>query len=85
MVAMIGADDRILYAHRAYVGSKLHKKVRENFGEIDIQVHEKGYHINPLTEQAKESNRKKSRIRARVVHVRTNEDRFGRDFFENDR
>jgi len=33
------------------------------------RVHEKGYRNKPLTEEQKESNRGKSKIRARVEHV----------------
>jgi hypothetical protein len=45
------------------------KKVREKCEGIEIRVHEKGYRNKPLTEQGKESNREKSRIRARGEHV----------------
>ena len=32
-------------------------------------IHEKGYRNHPLTEQQKENNREKSKIRAKVEHV----------------
>ncbi len=37
--------------------------------KLNNKVHEKGYTNSPLTEVQKESNREKSRTRARVEHV----------------
>ena len=36
---------------------------------MNNQVHEKGYRNQPLTEEQKASNRKKSKVRVRVEHV----------------
>ena len=33
------------------------------------QIHERAYRNNPLSEEQKESNREKSRVRARVEHI----------------
>jgi IS5 family transposase len=33
------------------------------------RIHEKGYRNQPLTEEQKEQNRQKSKVRARVEHV----------------
>lgn len=54
-----------LYADSAYVG-------QENAVEkakMDNLIHEKGYKNKPLTEEQKEKNKGKSRIRARVEHI----------------
>jgi len=47
------------------------KETEEHLKTIQCEsfVHEKGYRGNPLTEQQKESNNKKSKIRARVEHI----------------
>lgn len=54
-----------LYADSAYTGQ------RETLAEWEIedQINEKGYRNSPLTEEQKENNRVKSKIRARVEHV----------------
>ena len=36
---------------------------------FESQIHERGYRNQPLTEKQKESNRKKSKIRAKVEHI----------------
>ena len=36
---------------------------------MNNQVHEKGYRNQPVTEEQKASNRKKSKVRARVEHI----------------
>ena len=35
----------------------------------DGRIHEQGYRDRPLTEEQKENNRQKSRVRARIEHV----------------
>lgn len=54
-----------LYADSAYVGQ--HETL--NKYEITDQICEKGARNRPLTEQQKQSNREKSKTRARVEHV----------------
>lgn len=56
-----------LYADSAYSGNPI-KEILET-RKIRNRIHEKGYRGSPLTEEQKERNRKKSRIRARVEHV----------------
>jgi len=36
---------------------------------VESRIHEKGYRNRPLTEEQKENNRQKSRVRARIEHV----------------
>ena len=37
--------------------------------QVTSQIHERAYRNRPLTEEQKESNRQKSKIRARIEHV----------------
>ena len=55
-------QDEAAYADSAYVGKKLPKHIRN-------EVCEKGYRNKPLTEEQKENNRRKSKIRCRIEHV----------------
>jgi transposase, IS5 family len=56
-----------LYADSAYTGEDLHKKLKDK--KMALQIHEKGYKNNPLTEAQKAANKVKSSVRARVEHV----------------
>ena len=55
-------QDEAAYADSAYVGKELPQNVRN-------EVCEKGYRNKPLTEEQKENNRRKSKIRCRIEHV----------------
>ena len=55
-------QDEAAYSDSAYVGKKLPKHIRN-------EVCEKGYRNKPLTEEQKENNRRKSKIRCRIEHV----------------
>ena len=56
-----------LWADSAYTGEE-QEQVIKKYG-MKNNVHEKGYKNKPLTDEQKESNREKSRTRARVEHV----------------
>jgi len=56
-----------LNADSAYTGKKQEKIISKY--KMGNQVNEKGYRNKPLTAEQKESNRQKSKIRARVEHV----------------
>lgn len=56
-----------LYADSAYTGKACEGWIGKA-GMIS-QVHEKGYKNNPLTSEQKESNKMKSKTRARVEHI----------------
>lgn len=56
-----------LYADSAYFGEKQEATIVEY--QMINKVHEKGFKDHPLDEKQKESNRIKSKIRARVEHV----------------
>jgi IS5 family transposase len=56
-----------LNADSAYTGEHQEKTIAK-YG-MNGQVNEKGYKNRPLTEEQKESNRLKSKVRARVEHI----------------
>ena len=55
-------EDNVVYADSAYVG----KEIPDH---VESRVCEKGYRGKPLTDEQKESNRKKSKTRCRIEHV----------------
>jgi len=59
--------DQDLHADSAYTGEEQDKIIAKY--EMNNKVHEKGYRNKPLTKEKKDSNTKKSKIRARVEHV----------------
>ena len=59
--------DQDLHADSAYTGEEQEKTIAKY--EMKNKVHEKGYRNKPLTEEQKDNNTKKSKIRARVEHV----------------
>lgn len=63
---MINKEDKVLYGDSAYWGKPLKEALPE---EVETQICERGTKKNPLTEEQKQSNREKSRIRSRVEHV----------------
>lgn len=56
-----------LYADSAYTGEEQEASISK--AEMINKVHEKGYKNKPLTEAQKESNKNKSKYRARVEHI----------------
>ncbi|MDI6803226.1 MAG: IS5 family transposase [Bacteroidota bacterium] len=56
-----------LHADSAYSGEPVVQAVEEK--KIINQIQEKGYRNHPLSEEQKENNRHKSKIRARVEHI----------------
>ena len=58
---------RPVYGDSAY-RSEAHEK-QLALDEIESQINEKGKRNHPLTEEQKQSNRKKSKVRARVEHI----------------
>ena len=64
---LVEEDDGTLHADSAYSGEKIETILKEN--GVKGEIREKGYRNHPLTEKQKKSNRKKSRIRARVEHI----------------
>ena len=56
---------QVTFADSAYVGQE---ETLQKYGLKD-EICEKGYRGNPLTDEQREENRKKSVIRSRVEHV----------------
>jgi IS5 family transposase len=69
IVGLVEEQDQEIYADSAYVGKELHQEILKKNKNIKLKIHEKGYRDHPLTQEQKNSNREKSRIRARVEHV----------------
>ena len=55
-------QDKVAYADSAYVGQEIPE-------HVEAQICEKGYRNHPLTEEQKQNNRRKSKIRCRIEHV----------------
>ncbi len=64
---LVEKGDGTLHADSAYSGEKIETILKEKC--VKGEICEKGYRNHPLTEKQKKSNRKKSRIRARVEHI----------------
>ena len=64
---IVDETDNSLHADSAYKSQKIEEFLQEK--KCESFVHEKGYRDNPLTDEQKESNKIKSKIRARVEHV----------------
>jgi len=60
-------DKRAVYADSAYRSEAQEQRLAD--ADIESQVCEKGIRGKPLTEEQKQSNRTKSKVRARVEHV----------------
>ena len=69
IVGLVDDKNEEIYADSAYVGEKLHEQILEKNPEVEININEKAFRNRPLTEDQKSSNKKKSKIRARVEHV----------------
>lgn len=60
-------NKRTVYADSAYRSAAQEQRLADN--RMDSQICEKGTRGNPLSEEHKQSNRNKSKVRARVEHV----------------
>jgi len=66
---LLDEQDKTVYVDSAYVGEEIHSGIKEDFPDIELLVCEKGYKNKPLTDEQKENNRTKSKVRVRVEHV----------------
>jgi len=66
---LLDEKDKAVYADSAYVGEDMHGEIKKDFPDIELQVCEKGYKNKPLTDEQKENNKTKSKVRVRVEHV----------------
>lgn len=60
-------EGRVLHADSAYTGKPIEEILADK--KMIPQINEKGYKNKPLTDEQKQSNRIKSKTRARVEHV----------------
>jgi len=66
---LIDSKDNEAWLDSAYASADHIARIREKYPDIILHICEKGTKNNPLTDEQKESNRIKSKIRARVEHV----------------
>ena len=66
MPEMITEEDRTVYADSAYWGKPVAEALPSN---VENQICERGTKKAPLTDEQKQNNRRKSKIRCRVEHV----------------
>jgi len=66
LLNLLNETDKALYADSAYSGAPITEALPKN---IASRIHEKGYRGSQLTEEQKDSNRIKSKTRARIEHV----------------
>ena len=64
---LVEKGDGRVHGDSAYRSAQIEKDLKEK--AVESRIHEKGYRNRPLTEEQKESNRQKSRVRARIEHV----------------
>ena len=66
---ILDSNDKEAWLDSAYASEEHVARIKEIYPEIVLHICEKGYRNAPLTEKQKESNRLKSKVRARVEHV----------------
>jgi IS5 family transposase len=66
---IIDATDKEAWLDSAYASTEHVARIKEAFPHIILHINEKGTKKNPLTDEQKESNRIKSKTRARVEHI----------------
>ena len=66
---IIDANDKEAWLDSAYASKEHVARIKETFPRIILHINEKGTKNNPLSDEQKESNRIKSKTRARVEHI----------------
>ena len=66
---LIDIDDKEAWLDAGYASAEHVARIKEKYPDIILHICEKGYKNAPLTEEQKESNREKSKVRARVEHI----------------
>jgi IS5 family transposase len=66
---IIDANDKEAWLDSAYASEEHIARIMEMYPEIILHICEKGKKNAPLTDEQKESNREKAKVRARVEHV----------------
>jgi IS5 family transposase len=64
---LVAGDDGEVYADSAYRSAEAEAMLEGK--QITSQIHERAYRNRPLNDEQKETNRQKSKIRARIEHV----------------
>ena len=67
LAQLVATEDGEVYADSAYRSAEAEAMLAQK--QVTRQIHERAYRNRPLTEEQKASNRKKSKIRARIEHV----------------
>lgn len=65
--SLVAEGDVRVHADSAYRSQEIEDDLQAK--KVESQIHERAYRNAPLTEEQKEKNRQKSRVRARVEHV----------------
>ncbi len=67
LTPLVEPSDGAVYADSAYRSAEVEEMLAQQ--QVTSQIHERAYRNRPLSEAQKESNRQKSKIRARIEHV----------------
>lgn len=63
---LVDESDKVLYADSAYDGAPVAEQLPPT---VETRIHERARRNHPLTAEQKQTNRKKSKVRARIEHV----------------
>ena len=66
---LIDINDKEAWLDAGYASDDHVKRIKEKYPHIILHICERAYKNTPLTDEQKESNRVKSKVRARVEHV----------------
>ena len=66
---IIDANDKEAWLDAGYASEEHVARILEKYPHIVLHICEKGKKNAPLTDEQRESNRKKSKVRARVEHI----------------
>ncbi len=67
LAPLVGPADGEVYADSAYRSAETEAMLAAK--QVTSHIHERAYRNRPLSEEQKESNRRKSKVRARIEHV----------------
>ena len=63
---LVNETDKKIYADTAYAGETIAEQIPK---DIEIQILEKAYRNKPLTEEQKQRNKEKTKLRCRIEHI----------------
>jgi len=69
LLEFFGEDINVLFGDSAFLSEEMVAEVLRNYPHIRIRFNEKGKRNYPLTDEQRQTNRLKSRVRARIEHV----------------